>query len=155
AHAVSASDLVEKDAPSAGGYLLGNASDRMRNTHSDSAIYRSLVKAFNLVNFYDGYEAFGIALNEEDHTNKFLTKILATGKPIVFIVPEIRIGREGGATSAEYHWLITHPEALSRTTFVFGTYEMLDKDFAAKKAFRFHPEFEDALAERIKSNHRH
>ncbi|HLD29114.1 MAG TPA: hypothetical protein VJC03_02145, partial [bacterium] len=117
---------------SEGGYALGLSGDMNRN------IYDALTNLSGLTHYRTAYKKSGIALNEPGHLDKFLGRITASGKPVVFFVPgamfEMRF--RDSATTKEMEWLINHPGRLKNVTLVFGAYESISPGYFMKHLSR-------------------
>lgn len=63
----------------------------------------------------------------EAQTDAFMQKLVNQNKPIVFFVPS-GVTHHHGVTSEEMEWYLAHPEQMHNTFFVFGLYDMVNKD---------------------------
>lgn len=85
--------------------------------------------ARGLKHWTDGYEEMGLKkrVRTPGHVEEYMTKITASGKPVVFLVPP-DIMRHQGITRAELDWLLAHPQRLKNVHFVFGAYDLLSPE---------------------------
>jgi hypothetical protein len=101
-----------------GGYSLG-----LSNHHDH---YKVLSRLKNLKEWRDAYNEFGIKYTEANHTEKFLRQITSSFKKVVMFVPNKDAKFKDGITRSELDWLLSHPDQIENTLFVFGGYDFFD-----------------------------
>jgi hypothetical protein len=110
-----------------GGYSLGLS--------SGLSLYLVFSRALGLADWQIAYKEYGIAATEDNHTAKFLQKLVESNSPIVFFVPNNMWDR--GVTRDEMNWIARHlnePGKLKNIFFVFGAYNRyFSLDLRAKK----------------------
>lgn len=91
----------------------------------DGINYTSEIFSSNrgLLQWPDGYREFRIFPKMNGHTPVYLSKIVATEKPIVFLVPP-NLMSEPGITQNEMKWFLEDPARMKNVTFVFGAYNL-------------------------------
>lgn len=63
----------------------------------------------------------------EADTDVFMEKLINQQKPIVFFVPS-HVTKHNGVTSEEVNWYLAHADKMKTTYFIFGLYDMVNKD---------------------------
>ncbi len=108
-----------------GGYSLGVASYK---DHTEP--FAAAINLLQLDHFYKAHEDFGIDMNDKNHIDIFMRKLVATGRPIVFFVPPNVYHHKGhipvNFVAQEMQWDLDKPGKRARTTtFCFGLYDVL------------------------------
>lgn len=102
-----------------GGFSLGLS--------AQEGIYEMVSERFDLLPWTVAYPHFKINWHiEPNHTEIFLKKVDATGKPIVFLVPDLTLSYKGkSVTVDEFKWFLKDVKRMKYTYFVFGAYKMV------------------------------
>ena len=113
-------DFIEKISRVEKGYSLGFTGNKN--------IYDALSTMKNFSVWEDAYKEFSFDPTRTDQTDKFLNRIAAERKPIVFFMPRDVFRDSHGVTAAEVRWFLNHPEMMRDVYFVFGAYESISND---------------------------
>lgn len=103
--------------PGSGGVALGMT--------DEAFLYDLMTYLSRVENWKEAYPR--LTGGGEAKTDEFMTKLTAQGKPIVFFVPS-GVTHHHGVTSEEMNWYLQHPDKMKNTYFVFGLYDMVNKD---------------------------
>lgn len=109
----------------AGGFSLGIS--------ARDGIYEMISERFDFLPWSYAYEDFKIDWHKvKNHTDVFLKKVEATGKPVVFLVPDLTLSYKGASVTVdEFKWFLADVKRMKNVYFVFGAYSMVSPELEA------------------------